>query len=70
MSALGARMALTVGDGDTADRKFTFHGKQIKDPYDQHFADARGALEAEAIVAALNAPIFFGQWTRQQEQGR
>ena len=56
MSALATRIT------NRANAKFSFFGKQIKDPFGEHFADARDAVAAEAVCAALNSPVFFGQW--------
>lgn len=54
MSALAARITAQPN------AKFTFYGKQVKDPFGNHFADCRDRTAAQAICAALNAPIFYG----------
>ena len=58
MSALGSWLT----GRKTAQAKFSSFGKQIKDPFGNHFADARDSTAADAICAALNAPVFFGSW--------
>lgn len=57
MSALGSG----IGRGLPV-AKFTYWGKQVKDPHGAHFADARDITEARLICAALNSPVFFSQW--------